>query len=188
MARLTNWLRVATLASAAAMPVGRALAAPAPAPAPAPVAAGAPKSSAGTEAPSADPAVVARYDSLFGSEEKQVAGTATTKDDARFANELVARLKDLKDDPALTALVCERAYAFGSKDPDGYRSAIEAARRLRDAGDVTGGGEWRGRLTELYQLQFKRVTGAERAECGEALLGNLINQAADESEVGTVAA
>src|SRR4051812_7390488 len=60
------------------------------------------------------------FAALFGAEEKRVAATSATRDDAQFAASLLAKTPALIDDPALTWIVCQKAYEYGIKDPDGF--------------------------------------------------------------------
>lgn len=129
----------------------------------------------------------ADYASLFGDEEKKVLATSATRDDAAFAAKLLARANDLKDAPELQKLVLKRAVELGQKDADGLPTAVEAAKQLVTIGQGADKLEWRGKLVDLYAAQYKRATGAKRAEAGDFLLGVLQKEADELSGEGKYA-
>ena len=119
------------------------------------------------------------YNSLFGEDEKKAVASYSSKDDIALAARLLSRAAELKDAPELQRIVLSHAVALGQKDPDGYQTAITAAKQFIDTSTGAEKLEWQGKLVDLYALQYKRATGAQRVEAGNFL----INMYAQEAEL-----
>ena len=115
------------------------------------------------------------YDNLFLAEEKKVGSSG--KAAARFAAKLVDSLAAIVDDKELSSLVCEKSITFGMRDPEGFRAASAAMKKLiglhpNDAED------FKARQIDLYrQIYAKARTGVEHSEAGAALLELTVSQA-----------
>jgi hypothetical protein len=118
----------------------------------------------------------AKYETLYGVEDKKVGATPNTRDDAKFAAKLIELAKPIPDDRPLLAVMYERAHALGSKDPDGYAAALEALELLAKVDPDTAPGK-RAKAVELYRLQHKNGRGAQRQEGGSALAAVLLEEA-----------
>jgi hypothetical protein len=116
-----------------------------------------------------------KYETLYGAEEKKVAATTSTKDDAKFAAKLIELSKPIPDDRPLLAVMYERAHALGSKDADGYAAALEALELLAKVDPDTAPGK-RAKTVELYRLQHKNGRGTQRQEGGGALAAVLLEE------------
>lgn len=117
-----------------------------------------------------------KYETLYGVEDKKVAATANTRDDAKFAAKLIELARPIPDDRPLLAVMYERAHALGVKDPYGYAAAAEALELLARVDPDTAPGK-RAKAVELYRLQYKNGRGAQRQEGGSALAGVLLEEA-----------
>lgn len=122
----------------------------------------------------ADP--TSSYAALFGAEEKRVAGTSATKDDAKFAAGLLEKAKNLADDKALLDVIYLKAYDFGIKDPEGYATAGEAL-KLMGGGSALTREQVRPKQEELLRLQLKKGTPEQRAAAANALIDATLAEA-----------
>jgi len=100
------------------------------------------------------------FQSLFGADLARVKATRDVKDDLELAARLVAAVKDAKSQPALMALLCEKAYELSCFIPEGQATALAAmeteaeaipakARGVRrprggDPAEAIRRGPWRG--------------------------------------------
>ena len=123
------------------------------------------------------------YNNVFGAEEKKVLASSGTKDDAQFAASLLEKAKALTDDPALVQFIYNKAYEMGIRDPDGYATAGEALKLMGAGGDKSlFTDDLRAKQIELYKLEAKRGTPAQKAEATEALLDALVADAEHQAE------
>lgn len=169
---LSASLVAASLAVGTSSPGRLAVAAPAGTPAPARPAA----PSEGATDLAIDPAALKSYQTLFGAEEKRVAATGATKDDAQFASSLIEKAKSLTDDPALVELIYNKAYEFGIKDPDGFPAAAQALAKLGEHNAIPKL-KLQEKRVELARLRVKRGNAADRAEAGNWLVDELTAEA-----------
>lgn len=78
----------------------------------------------------------AAFDEKFGDQVREVRLTRETDDDAKFAERLLSEARSGDHDTGLTRVLYEKAYAFGLRDPAGYRAAGEALDLLLEADDA----------------------------------------------------
>ena len=134
-----------------------------------------------------DKEALAKYQAIFGKEEAAVMATPATRDDAQFAARLMAKTKDLADDPKLATVLCQKAYAFGCKDPEGYPAAASALRYLQEL-KPTRRANIRPTLIDLLRAELKRSSSIDRAAVTQSLVDELITagdaalDARDETE------
>jgi hypothetical protein len=114
------------------------------------------------------------FESAFGQEARQVAASPDTKDDALFAAKLLKAAKIIRDDPALVALICEKAYESGAKNPAGYEAAIEAAGLLAELVPQRKG-EWGEKALAVCQLDYRSPKSPdEKKKAGERLVKQMM--------------
>ena len=108
-------------------------------------------------------ATQAKYEPLFGMKERTVSSTSTTKDDAMLAGEVLKATESLSDDPELVTLLCVKAFEFGSRDTDGYKVALAAARGPRPGREGECPlvhrrwlGEVDAKIVQLHRDQYRR--------------------------------
>lgn len=126
-------------------------------------------------APADDPAAVARYEAIFGADERRAVATLGTRDDVGLAAKLLDYAKALADEPALRLVIYQRAYLLAVRDPEGYGTAAQALKEERAAAPEREA-DLRAREAELLKLQFKNGRTAERQEAGRALLTSTIEE------------
>jgi len=74
------------------------------------------------------------FQSLYGEDLKRVAATRDTADDVALAARLLEAAKAAETQPALLALLCEKAADLGLADPRGFDTALAAADLLAAKG------------------------------------------------------
>jgi hypothetical protein len=124
------------------------------------------------------------YQMLFGEEERQVAATSATTDDAAFAAKLLGAAPALKDSPQLQLLVLEKACQFGSRAPQGHETALKALDRLEKLASKRKP-EWREKRMQICRAAYASASGAERDRAAGELLELLMacaRQAADDAQ------
>jgi hypothetical protein len=128
-----------------------------------------------TAPPSPSRDATAVYQELFGEKEKHA--NESGRSAAKFAIALMESVKDLVDDPQLSKVLCEKAYAYGIRDQEGYAAAEEALRILRDSGETTDKQALDQKLIELYKLEVKARSGTERTAAAQQLLSAMTSDA-----------
>jgi hypothetical protein len=119
------------------------------------------------------------YESLFGPEEKRVTSSPTKKDDAEFAQKLLAAATKLKDDPALRDLLLGKAYEIGSRNALGYVTAIDAMHKLAEA-DPARKAECRQKVLKVLDLRYRDARGPEQAAVAQEVVA-MQTEDADEA-------
>lgn len=123
------------------------------------------------------------YQMLFGADEKKVAATRSTLDDAAFAKKLLQGAKALGDSPDLQKLVCQKAIDFGMKHHGGYSTAHEAIVLLaRSFPDETA--LWTRKKFDIIERQYKTSYGSARKEAATAYLNALLDRAESLATAG----
>jgi hypothetical protein len=119
------------------------------------------------------------YESLFGAEEKRVTASATKKDDAEFAQKLLAAVEKVKDDPRLRDLLLEKAYEIGSRNSLGYATAVDAMHKLVEA-DAARKAECRQKILKVLELRFRDARGPDQVPVAQEVIA-LQGEEADEA-------
>ena len=97
----------------------------------------------------------------------------TAKDDAGFAAQILEAARGLADEPELRSRLYEKAYEYGISHPNGYATALEAARALLKAKPKQRR-IWQEKLVAVYELRFKKCGRSERKKAGEELIRQLV--------------
>ncbi len=109
------------------------------------------------------------FEELFGDEARDVRRTSSGKDDAAFAEKLLAAGDKVADDPGFQSLLYEKAYEVSSRHPYAYDVAVEALGRLIEASpDRTD--EFRRKLAELHERRYRYARGAKRLSVARDVL------------------
>lgn len=120
------------------------------------------------------------YEKLFGQDAKQA---ISGKDKAVFAAKLLSAAKLVDEQKALQALLYEKAYELGSKDPQGYDTAIDAMTQLATAAPDKAS-QCRLKILNIKQLKFNQSTGEKKKEMGEELVNYLISSSYQSEQAG----
>jgi hypothetical protein len=119
------------------------------------------------------------FNALYGNEYRRVAATPDKNDDAALAVALLKAAKAPGVQPALLAILCDKAYELGTKAPAGYDSAIEAmellAQKVPDKTDAA-----LKNLVAVREKQYQAAKGLDKGDAGEAFIEALL-VAADAS-------
>jgi hypothetical protein len=121
------------------------------------------------------------FQALFGADVARVKGTPLPADDVELAVRLVETARRSADQPALVAVMCDRAYDLGGAHPTGYAAAIEAMELLA-AAVPDRKAECAARRLDIRQRHFDSASGQEKAGAGEALLDELLALADQREE------
>jgi len=109
------------------------------------------------------------FNSLFGADLKQVAATPDPADDVALAAKLVAAAETASKQPALLALLCDKAWELGKVHPTGHATAIKAMELL--ARCVPGRQiACQEKVVIIRQSQYDAARGDERTKAGGALV------------------
>jgi len=121
--------------------------------------------------------------SLYGEELKRAAATRDVGDDLVLAAKLLGAARAADAQPALLAVLCEKAFDLAAEDPKGCETALAAAELL--AGKVPERAEaLRERVLSVRQRQYDASRGDARSVAGEALIKCLADVAAARTGVG----
>ncbi len=120
------------------------------------------------------------FESIYGKKINEVSATASTKDDARLAGEILKLAQKQTDTPELLEIMCEHVYKLGMRNPEGYAPTVEAMELL--AKSVLDRKSWCiDKLIDIRQKQYAVARGAEKNAAGAELIKTLI-QAGDDAE------
>ncbi|MCY2928850.1 MAG: LamG domain-containing protein [Planctomycetota bacterium] len=121
--------------------------------------------------------VQADYKAVFGEEEKTVL-SGGPRASADFAAKLLAAAKGVGEQKDLQAMLCEKAYDFGMKDPAGYATAIDAMKFLAEVAPDKKK-QAQGKLLDASELRFTKSARVDRKRLGEELV-DLLDAFGDE--------
>ena len=113
------------------------------------------------------------FNSLYGEEVKRVLATPDTADDVALAGKLFEAAKTVTSQPALLAVLCEKAADLGKPTADGRATAVQAMELVigkvpeRKAACL-------GRITALRQIDYDTSRPEGKAQAGEALIASLL--------------
>jgi len=110
---------------------------------------------------------------LFGDKFNQALATSAVTDDLALAAEIVTAAKTLTQSPKLLALLCDRAYQLGLKDPEGYEAAAGAMSLLIEHVPERAA-EGHDKLVDVRQKSFVRAKPDQRVAMGQALIDAMI--------------
>ena len=123
------------------------------------------------------------FETLYGQDLERVRGTADAADDAALAERLLAAARKATDQPALLAVLCEKAYGLAAEVPTAYPMAVEAMTFL--AAQVPGqAAACTERLVEVRQKQYAAADGEAKAAAADALLDAMLPLAQHLQEAG----
>lgn len=115
-------------------------------------------------------------DELFGEEIKIARSTGDATDDSIVADKLLKATSSAVSDPALLLLLCDNAYALGSKGPEGYASAVTAmqimARTFPDKADESD-----KKIITIRQKQYATARGDDKTEAASKYIDALATHA-----------
>jgi len=123
------------------------------------------------------------FETLYGQDVARVRGTAETADDAALAVRLLAAARKSADQPALLAVLCEKAYGLAAAVPSAYPTAVEAMTFLADRVPAQSAA-CAERLVEVRQKQYAAADGEAKAAAANALLDAMLALAGHREEAG----
>jgi hypothetical protein len=123
------------------------------------------------------------FNLLYGNDLKRVAATKDTADDLALAQQLLEAAKTPKTDPALAALLCEKAYELALKDPKGAPVAVQAM-ELAAAKVAAKKGECLEKIVAVRQQQYAAARGDAKTKAAEDLLLALDTAAEAKADAG----
>jgi len=113
------------------------------------------------------------FNSLYGADLARVRGTGDTRDDVELAVRLLAAAKRAADQPALVAVLCERACDLALGHPAGYPTALKAMDFLVQTVPERGA-DCAARTLDIRQRQFDTSGGDARTPAAETLIDALV--------------
>jgi formylglycine-generating enzyme required for sulfatase activity len=116
-----------------------------------------------------------QFDKTYGQEAAKLAQSHDAKARAAFAAKLLKDAGQLSDAPDMARLMLEKAYDFGSKDPAGYGTAIEAAKACMSQDPDNKKNLWQDKILTLRQSQYDLAGGSDKSKMGEALVVDLLS-------------
>lgn len=122
------------------------------------------------------------YARLFGKEEAR----ARPGDAPALAAKILEAARSLHGQHELRALLCDKAYEHGIKNPAGHESALEAMRLLKQL-DAAHGATARQRILHVYQLRQSQKTGPEKAQAAETYLDAVLAAAREARDTAQYA-
>jgi len=123
------------------------------------------------------------YEMLFGKEDKTVAASSSTADDAAFAGKLLEAAGSLRNSPELQRLLCQKAYEFGLRNPAGHHGAIEAVKVLEKAFPDEKP-TWQEMRLKALELQYRQAPRSARKAAAEAYLTAILDRADAQEAAG----
>ncbi|KPJ74918.1 MAG: hypothetical protein AMS14_04570 [Planctomycetes bacterium DG_20] len=126
------------------------------------------------------------FNSLYGADLARVRETGDARDDVELAARLLAAAKKAADQPALLAVLCEKACDLALGHPTGYATALEAMDLLARTVPAKAA-ECAARTLDIRQKQFDAATGDEKKAAGELLLGALLPVIEAKEQAGDLA-
>ena len=134
-------------------------------------------------APAADGDAEAVLNSLYGQQIRAVKATSSLKDDAELAWEILASAQRCTGQPALLALLCEKAYELGATYGSGYTPAIEAMNLLAEKVPQKEKLCWK-RILPLLRRKYSGAKRFRRMEAGEYYVLTAVRRAMKLGEAG----
>ncbi len=116
------------------------------------------------------------FDSIYGPKLKLVQITPATADDIELAKSMLESARGATSTPDLLLLMCKNAYELGSKDPEGYDTAIEAKKLEAQTKPELKAAAFEA-IVAVQQRRYNAAKTADKAAAGEALIDALLAQA-----------
>jgi hypothetical protein len=125
------------------------------------------------------------FNQLYGDDLKRVLATPAPADDIALAKQLLDAAQKAEKQPALLALLCEKAYDLAAKDASGYATATAAMGLL---GEKVPGKKVEAlrKTAAIYQKQYATARADAKTKAGEALIQALSTLAAAQAEAGDI--
>jgi len=121
--------------------------------------------------------------SIYGEDLKRVAATKDPGDDVALAARLLGAAKAAENQPALLALLCERAADLGLADPRGFDTALTAAYLLA-AKVPQQAALAQDTVVVVRQRQYDLGRGVDKAAAGDKLIDALTQASAARTAAG----
>ncbi len=93
------------------------------------------------------------FENLYGQDVERVRTTSEPADDVALAKRLLSAARQAPGTPALLTVLCNETYNLAAAHPDGYPTAVEAARFLAAQVPVQAA-EGARRVAEVRQKQY----------------------------------
>ena len=123
------------------------------------------------------------FESLYGQDLKRVTATPSPADDVALAKQLLEAAQAAEKQPAFLAILCDKAYELGDRDPSGYDTAL-AAMHLEAEKVPTRKVECLSKVAGLYQGQYAKARLDAKTKAGEALIQALASLADAQAAAG----
>lgn len=123
------------------------------------------------------------FHSLYGADFERVRKSWGSDDDVDLAVRLLDAAREGRSQPALLAVMCEKAYGLAADHRDGYRTAI-AAMNLLSAAVPERAEACEARAAEVGLKQFHASSGDERTRFGRVLIALLLARADRKAAAG----
>lgn len=123
------------------------------------------------------------FQSLYGDELNRVAATRDVADNLALAAKLLGAARAADAQPALLAVLCEKAFDLAAEDPKGCETALAAAELLARKTPERAQA-LQERILSVRQRQYDASRGDARSAAGEALVKCLADVAAARTAVG----
>ena len=128
----------------------------------------------------------AAFDSLFSDSIRKVKATVSVKDDIELAGTFLAAARTSKNQPELAVLAAAAAAEYGSKGPEGFATALEAAQLVLEQPPEIRDGVL-DNVAGYCQSIVSRSSGADREKAGEQLVAVLAVAGDDRAAAGDYA-
>ena len=113
------------------------------------------------------------FNSRYSEELKRVAATPAAADDVALAKQLLDAAKAAEKQPAFLALLCEKAFELGSKDPAGHPTALAAMELLAEKVPEKKA-DCLQKCAGFYQRQYTSARGEAKTKAGEPMVQALL--------------
>jgi len=127
------------------------------------------------------------FNSLYGEEMKRVLATPDTADDVQLAAKLLEAAKSVTGQPALLAVLCEKATEIGKPTAGGRVTAIQAMELLAEKVPERKAA-CLDKIVALRQMDYDASRAEGKAPAGEALIAALLTLTDAKMQAGDAAA
>ncbi len=123
------------------------------------------------------------FKSLYGDQLNRVAATRDVADDLLLAAKLLDAARAVEAQPALLAVLCEKAFDLAAGNPKGHDTALAAAELLATK-EPSRAEALQERVLSIRQRRYETTRGDARSAAGEALITSLTDAAATRAATG----